>query len=525
MSPIEWDRRLRQAGFEGLHSVGFDNEPPYYYNANMLAQPVANVGKGSRITLLTQSESLNTFAQSVRNALIYGGYLVEQQTWGSSLPKEQDVVSLIDFDRSTPLLQDVCPEDLAYFIRIMEDMTGVSLLWVMPSAQISCDNPHYGQILGVARSIRAELGVDFATLELETTENQETAASVVTQVLRKLKRARTMVGDSDLDTEYIWAAGHVLIGRFQPFRTIIPSAEMVPTSDSESLTIAHRGIDRIMVRIAEENTHPFTLSSPTLSFKADVSYLLVGSLGALDRAIISWMAAAGARDLIILSQSAGISTADQVFVEDMKKVECLLHCLIGDVADRDVVQRVIGQTKKPIAGVVQMAMAPKDVHFMSMDHKSWSKAGRSQIQGTWNLHNLLPKFLDFFVLFSFNSGTTGSLGQSNNTSANSFLNAFLQYRHGLGLPASVINFCAVVDVGFMMQKSSGMTCQIEGSWGTYNSERELLYSLQLALARSAPQYITPPVVTNPIQGYRSPSVVALINCLERSVFDSQKDTI
>ncbi|KAJ4303023.1 Mycolipanoate synthase [Kalmusia sp. IMI 367209] len=37
--PAEWDRRLQQAGFEGLHAVGLDSEPPFYYNANMLARP------------------------------------------------------------------------------------------------------------------------------------------------------------------------------------------------------------------------------------------------------------------------------------------------------------------------------------------------------------------------------------------------------------------------------------------------------------------------------------------------------
>ncbi|KAL4789662.1 S-adenosyl-L-methionine-dependent methyltransferase [Aspergillus venezuelensis] len=40
--PVEWDRRLKQAGFEGLHAVGLDSEPPFYYNANMLARVAAS---------------------------------------------------------------------------------------------------------------------------------------------------------------------------------------------------------------------------------------------------------------------------------------------------------------------------------------------------------------------------------------------------------------------------------------------------------------------------------------------------
>ncbi|KAL4956089.1 S-adenosyl-L-methionine-dependent methyltransferase [Aspergillus filifer] len=40
--PAEWDHRLKQAGFEGLHAVGLDSEPPFYYNANMLARVAAS---------------------------------------------------------------------------------------------------------------------------------------------------------------------------------------------------------------------------------------------------------------------------------------------------------------------------------------------------------------------------------------------------------------------------------------------------------------------------------------------------
>jgi len=42
VKPKEWDSRLRQAGFDGLYAVAYDNEPPLYYNANMLARPLVD---------------------------------------------------------------------------------------------------------------------------------------------------------------------------------------------------------------------------------------------------------------------------------------------------------------------------------------------------------------------------------------------------------------------------------------------------------------------------------------------------
>ncbi|KAF3765316.1 hypothetical protein M406DRAFT_67772 [Cryphonectria parasitica EP155] len=43
VKPKEWENRLQQAGFEGLYAVAYDNDPPLYYNANMLARPAASI--------------------------------------------------------------------------------------------------------------------------------------------------------------------------------------------------------------------------------------------------------------------------------------------------------------------------------------------------------------------------------------------------------------------------------------------------------------------------------------------------
>ena len=69
---------------------------------------------------------------------------------------------------------------------------------------------------------------------------------------------------------------------------------------------------------------------------------------------------------------------------------------------------------------------------------------RPKAQGTWNLHQANSSAdLDFFLLFSAICGVSGQWGQAKYNSANTFLPAFVNWRHRQDLPASV------VDIGFM----------------------------------------------------------------------------
>ncbi|GKT82129.1 polyketide synthase [Colletotrichum tofieldiae] len=469
----------------------------------MLARPAENIERATSITLLTQSDALDAFGQRVMDLLIQDGFIVEQRAWGRKLPKGQDVISLIDLERSKPLLQDVTSEDLTYFVQTIRDTSDAAVLWAMPPAQTNCRNPYYGQMLGAARSIRAELGVDLITIELETTANQTEAASVFKQVFRKIQRARTAEDNSELDTEYIWAAGNVHVGRFHRAQTKDSLAAIIfPNGEST--------IDSQEHRFAGMNSPQIDVSRRAPSLKPDFSYLLVGDLENLGRATVSWMISAGARDFIVCSPSAGKSDADQAFMQQVKKSGCMLRCFAGEVADRNFVQGVITQAQRPIAGVVMhVATIHRNESFLSMSHASWTSDIQPKVQGTWNLHHLLPKDLDFFVLASLDGGLQG---HSSNASANAFHDAFSSYRKVLGLPASVIHTCDIEEFDFAKSQDSGLASQTADHVDTLRSEPDFLRGLQLAITRSAdPQHIVPPVVTNLSHGHRRSDQIVLSN--------------
>ena len=64
------------------------------------------------------------------------------------------------------------------------------------------------------------------------------------------------------------------------------------------------------------------------------------------------------------------------------------------------------------------------------------------------------------MLFSPLSGTIGQPGQASYATANTFIDAFVQYLDGLGLPASAIAIRAMGDIG-VISRSAGLTQKME----------------------------------------------------------------
>lgn len=78
-----------------------------------------------------------------------------------------------------------------------------------------------------------------------------------------------------------------------------------------------------------------------------------------------------------------------------------------------------------------------------------------KVRGTWNLHNVTleqEKPLDFFTLLSSISGIVGKKGQANYSAANTFLDAFAQYRNSLGLCANAVDLGLIEDVGYVAEQ-------------------------------------------------------------------------
>ena len=92
---------------------------------------------------------------------------------------------------------------------------------------------------------------------------------------------------------------------------------------------------------------------------------------------------------------------------------------------------------------------------MDMSWDQWVTATNPKIQGTSNLHDALlceqAGPLDIFILFSSAGAMTGQWGQAKYNTGNTFLDAFMSYRHSLGLPANVVNIGSIGNVGYVSE--------------------------------------------------------------------------
>ena len=128
-----------------------------------------------------------------------------------------------------------------------------------------------------------------------------------------------------------------------------------------------------------------------------------------------------------------------------------------------------------------------------MSFEDWQTAINPKVTGTMNLHNALASQpVEFFVLFSSLSGLIGQVGQANYAAANTFLDSFVRYRHGMNLPAATLDIGLVGDIGYLSEKPSVLN-QLQSLGIQEIQEATLLKALRLAIVRSRP----PPRVEAP----------------------------
>ena len=175
----------------------------------------------------------------VEDMLRAQGIVVEHCEWGQDFPADQDLISFIDLD-AIPVLQNVNEENLARLLRLVDSLQQCNVLWLMHSAQIHSTNPHAAQMLGLARTIRSELAMSFATFELEDTGKGVTEAIVKT--MRNLQLSREDTLELDADMEYVWADGAVNVSRFHWIPVGKALSETAKAPETRQLDIGTPGL-------------------------------------------------------------------------------------------------------------------------------------------------------------------------------------------------------------------------------------------------------------------------------------------
>jgi hypothetical protein len=139
--------------------------------------------------LLSDPSVVNEHIQTIRSTFESDGNEVSLCSLSDLPSTSTDIVSLLEINDSGPFFKDLSEARFKDLIHLIEQCynRGNKILWVTGPAQISTQNPYHAMVLGMARTLRLELGSVFATLELDTIVPGPSQCYSIVQVFRKLQ--------------------------------------------------------------------------------------------------------------------------------------------------------------------------------------------------------------------------------------------------------------------------------------------------------------------------------------------------
>ncbi|WYZ42231.1 hypothetical protein EsH8_V_001126 [Colletotrichum jinshuiense] len=219
ISPKQWEERFAAAGFS-KPDVFYDAEQRYRLNATLVVRPVSLVPKIAaalnNVTLVCEKDShplVITFRDLLRNQ----GYSVTCTTLCShGIQLRGAVVSLVDICRGDGYFHDMTQSKLDTFKRLLQSLqeNHMGLIWITRPCQIGPVDPTYAPLLGVARTVRAEMGLPFATLEVDSV-NPDALLAISRVLCSAILRHDVSTSRNDGDMELCYCSGRIIIPRFR----------------------------------------------------------------------------------------------------------------------------------------------------------------------------------------------------------------------------------------------------------------------------------------------------------------------
>jgi len=194
-----------------------------------------------------------------------------------------------------------------------------------------------------------------------------------------------------------------------------------------------------------------------LPLTGDGAYLVTGGSRGFGLATAKWLAACGAKNLVLVSRSGVSSDEAMAALDEFRSHGVSVTVERVDVSDQAQLAGLMnkfGQSLPMLKGIVHAAMVLDDTDVGNMNEQRLKRVCDPKIRGAWNLHTLsLGMNLDFFICYSSISTAIGNAGQSNYAAANFFLESLAKYRHLQGLPALTLSWGPMGEVGYVARNS------------------------------------------------------------------------
>lgn len=226
---------------------------------------------------------------------------------------------------------------------------------------------------------------------------------------------------------------------------------------------------------------------------------------------------------MLLSRS-GVDSNDEALslLKELQEKNVRVECPTCDITNIRALQSVLQQYSEampPIKGCFQASMvlrvghvflppiplakSMQDATFAGMSYEDWTCSVAPKVQGSWNLHEALPKGMDFFILLSSVCGVFGNGGQSNYAAGNTFQDELAQYRIAHGEKATSLDLGIILSEGFVAENQHVMDHLMRLSLLMPISQDELFALLDLYCNPS--MEVTDPLHSQVITGLELPA--------------------
>ncbi|KAH0433744.1 hypothetical protein CcaCcLH18_05731 [Colletotrichum camelliae] len=188
---------------------------------------------------------------------------------------------------------------------------------------------------------------------------------------------------------------------------------------------------------------------------SNATFLVIGGLGGIARAITWWMVEKGAKNVLLVSRNAESHPQAREIADKARAEGCNLVIKNCDVSnERDFLELLeTDASMPPIRGVVNGAMVLDDTVLERMTFAQWQRAIQPKVASSINIHKHLPD-LSFFVMLSSLTGVAGHVSQANYAAGNTFQDALARHRVTQGQAAVSIDLSAVNSVGYVAAASN-----------------------------------------------------------------------
>ena len=171
---------------------------------------------------------------------------------------------------------------------------------------------------------------------------------------------------------------------------------------------------------------------------------MTGGLGSIGLEVAEYLAAHGAKQLVLTSRREPSDAAQQRIDALGAQYGCALRVITADVADAPDVARLLAEVQAelpPLAGIVHAAGELGTTALSDLDDAEVDRVFAGKVWGAWNLSEAAADLqLDFFISTSSIASVWGGFGQTAYGAANAFLDALAWRQREQGIPGISVNF-------------------------------------------------------------------------------------